>query len=87
MTWIFNNLQTMKQFAHYLSNELKSIGELHWADEVNSFSYNSFPSSSEYLGELRIVLKQMMNEIQNLPDHLKQEIRTAIESINKAFGN
>jgi hypothetical protein len=87
MKWTFNDLQEMKQFALHLSNELNLHGEVNLANEVKYFSKNTYTTSSEYLGEFRIVLIRVLNLDNKILLGLKDSIRDAIASIDKAFGN
>lgn len=87
MQWHFNDLQNMKDFINHLSSQLQQIGENKWADEMNFFSYNTYTTSSEYLGELRMALQKLLKEKQStLPAALKRHVDSAIDAINKAFG-
>jgi hypothetical protein len=82
----FNDIQDMKNFVEYLSSEMKSLGKSIWVDELKFFLTNTYTTSSEYLGELRIVLNRLLIEIggELLPE-LQNNIRLAIKAINKAF--
>lgn len=88
MDWQFNDLQEMKDFSKYLSLQLTSLGDKHWAAEFNNFSYNSYPTPTEYLGELRVVLQSFLKEKQG---QLSQEVEElsvrAVKAIDRAFGN
>jgi hypothetical protein len=53
----------------------------------SGFSYNSYTTSSEYLGEFRILLEDLIRENILSEDKIKIEVNAAIEAINKAFGN
>jgi hypothetical protein len=87
MKWKFNDLQEVKQFALHLSYELNSRGEENLAKEVKYFSKNTYTTSSEYLGEFRIVLKSLLNLDNKILLGLEDSIRDAVASIDKAFGN
>ena len=88
MNWCFTDLQSMKKFASYVSSKLNSIGENKWAEEIDFYSTNTFTTPTEYLGELKIALKQLLREKQSsLTGDLITDIELAIEAINKAFGS
>jgi hypothetical protein len=87
MLWNFNDIQNMKDFAKFLSSELQRIGESKWSEEVSFFSSNTFATSSEYFGEFRIVLVELVgNKGISFSNDLKDNIDLAIKSINRAFG-
>ena len=76
----------MKEFATYLSRELEEMGYKDKSKMVNEFSYNSYTTSSEYLGEFRILLEDLKKE-NIFNNKVKTEVDFAIKVINKAFGN
>lgn len=79
-------LQDMKDFAQFISDYLLANNRENLALEVEKFSYNTYTTSSEYLGELRIVLKRILLETDMiLSEEVKEYIAKAIEAINKAF--
>jgi len=82
----FNHLDDMKEFATYLSRELEEMGYKDKSKMVNEFSYNSYTTSSEYLGEFRILLEDLKKE-NIFNNKVKTEVDFAIKVINKAFGN
>lgn len=83
----FNQLSDMKEFAEYLSNELVRLGYNDKSKMVSGFSYNSYTTSSEYLGEFRILLEDLIRQNILSEDKIKIEVNAAIKAINKAFGN
>jgi hypothetical protein len=83
----FNSLNDMKKFAEYLSEILMQLGYNDKVMLVKEFSYNSFTTSSEYLGELRIILNELNRSNILTDDRVKFEVETAIQAINKAFGS
>lgn len=86
MKWEFQSLREMKEFAKYLSEELKNHGLPELSKEVLEFKSNYYTTSSEYLGEFRIVLNEVLLKTNiNLSNDLVGNINKAIESINKAF--
>lgn len=87
MNWQFTDLQNMKDFASHLAKELNSIGENNWSKEIDFYSTNTYTTQTEYLGEFRIALKQLLQEKEPLlKKDLVADIKLAIEAINKAFG-
>lgn len=77
----------MKEFAKYLSKELENFGHKDKSKMVNEFSYNSYTTSSEYLGEFRILLEDLKKQNVLDDDNIKLEVDAAIRAINKAFGS
>lgn len=87
MNFKFNHLNDMKEFAKYLSRELERLGYKDKSRIVSEFSYNSFTTSSEYLGEFRFLLEDLIKQNILSDDNIKLQIDNAIRAINKAFGN
>jgi len=88
MKWDFNSINVLKEFAEYISKTFDSLGEAELAKEVSDFTYNSFTTSSEYLGEYRILLQKIIQEKKNKIDNeLYEDIQKAINAINKAFSS
>lgn len=83
----FENLNDMKKFAKYLENVLLKLGITEEANKVSAYSYNSFTTSSEYLGEFRIVLNDFNKSDISVNNEIRFEIESAINAINKALGN
>jgi hypothetical protein len=84
----FNSLQDIKKFAEFVSAELIRNHEEKLAVEVSTFSYNSYTTPSEYLGEFRIVLKRVLKERPTvLNEETKESILKAVETIDNAFNN
>lgn len=84
----FRDIQDLKKFANLVSSELaeKNIQDL--SLEIGEFSYNSYTTSSEYLGEYRIILKKILSKVEiDLNKETKEKMLKAIEVINKAFNN
>jgi len=83
----FNDLNDMKEFAKHLSKELENFGYKDKSEMVNGFSYNSYTTSSEYLGEFRVLLEDLKKQKILEGENIKLEVDAAIKAINKAFGN
>jgi hypothetical protein len=81
----FKTLDDMKELANLLSFELMKIDQIDLAEEIISFSYNTFTTSSEYLGELRFVLERILCEVNNPNFTQTDTIKDAVIEINKAF--
>ncbi|MEW9700825.1 hypothetical protein [Paenibacillus sp. SI8] len=87
MKWEFNDIQNMKEFSGFVSSELSKIGEQRLAEELSFFTTNTFTTSTEYLGELRILFNEVLVEKKAyFSDELNSSIALAIKAINKAFG-
>jgi len=88
MKWEFSTLKEMKEFAKSLGEELENCGLEELSDKVIEFKSNYYPTSSEYLGEFRIVLKEVLtNSKDKLSEEWIKNINLGIEAINKAFSN
>lgn len=85
MSFKFSNLNDMKEFAKYLSNELDKLGYKDEAKRINEFSYNSYTTSSEYLGEFRFLLEELKKYDILKNANMLLEADRAIKAINKAF--
>lgn len=85
MNFKFNNLNDMKEFAKYLSKELENFGDKDNSKMVNQFSYNSYTTSSEYLGEFRILLEDLKKQKVLEDENIRLQVDAAIKAINKAF--
>jgi hypothetical protein len=82
----YNSLNDMKEFANLLSDELNKIGQNELADEIKHFSYNTYTTSSEYLGEFMFVLERIQIEINSPYFTQKENVKDAIKEIKRAFG-
>lgn len=86
--WNFNSLKEVKEFAKIIGEELKTYGLKELSLEVLEFKYNYYATSSEYLGEFRIVLnKVLLYGSDRLPYKWINNIKKLIDAINKAFSN
>lgn len=81
-----NDLQDIPRFARYLAIELQKQGLHTWSDEVASYDHVwGFPAT-EYLGEFRILLKELLRNEPLLPKSIQPDVKSAIQSLNKSFG-
>lgn len=83
----FNDNDEIKGFVRELKQELLSIGEGTLSNELKNWEDTFFTSSSEFLGELKIVLEQI--KIQNFPPlkgKTRKQIDGCIRVINSALG-
>lgn len=87
MLWEFNSLQDLKDFSVFISDELANLGKDNLAAEVKEFSFNTYTTSSEYLGELRITLNKVLSEGNTLNQEIRVCITKAIQAINKAWNS
>jgi pyoverdine/dityrosine biosynthesis protein Dit1 len=83
----FEDLNDIKKFAKYLSEELERLGYNDMARMISEFSYNSYTTSSEYLGEFRFLLNDLIKQDILKDNDIKIEVENAIRTINRAFGN
>lgn len=88
MSWEFESLKEMKEFAKSLGEELEGCGLKELSKEVLEFKSNYYTTSSEYLGEFRIVLNEVLLDAKDkLSSEWLQSIEKGVEAINKAFSN
>ncbi|MDD4049354.1 MAG: hypothetical protein PHI90_11200 [Clostridia bacterium] len=88
MNWKFESLKEMKEFAKSLGEELKNSGLQELSNKVLEFKSNYYTTSSEYLGEFRIVLNEIiLCSKDKLSNKWVESIIKGIEAINKAFLN
>lgn len=88
MEWKFEKPQDNIKFAEHISSELVKQGKHELALESYQFCNTAFTTSSEFLGEFRLLMKKVL-----LQKEIKFDIETengiikVIETINEAFGN
>jgi hypothetical protein len=83
----FQDPKSFKDLASYLISELNKLDSTDYSNELNDWANTFYTTSSEYLGELRIILNKILNDSDiKLPDEVKNSIELAINAINKAFG-
>lgn len=83
--WEFNNLDDMKRFAKYLSTEFESQGNQKTANQIKQFERVWSYPATEYLGEFRNLLSDVIGESKDLESNIIKNIMKAISAINKAF--
>lgn len=82
---IFNNNDEIKEFALNLVEILEKLGEKSYADDLKAWSGDFFTTSSEFLGELKLILERISN-VKLLDDITRKNVNECIRLINKAFG-
>jgi hypothetical protein len=88
MKWEFESLKEMKEFAKILGIELERCGLEELSREVLEFKTNYYTTSSEYLGEIRIVLKKVLLDAKDeLSSEWIESIEKGVQVINKVFSN
>jgi hypothetical protein len=76
----------MKKFCGHVALEFTKHGLDEGANAIQKFSYNSYTTPSEYLGELRFALTEIISHKALLPSLLIPDMEAAVQAINKAFG-
>ena len=80
----FNSYDDLRRFAKYVAEKMESLGNSSIEHDLRVWNETAF-LPSEFLGELRIILKRF--ESQKVIDpELKQQVSDCIAAINKAFG-
>lgn len=83
----FSNNDDLKKFVAILIQELELHGEKSLANELRAWQSDSFTTSSEFLGELKLILQKIDTScIKGLKGTIQQQINECIISINKVFG-
>ncbi|MFW5995807.1 MAG: hypothetical protein ACOCQB_00935 [Halanaerobiaceae bacterium] len=85
MNFEFDDLEDMKEFAYVLSNKLKELGNNEISRKIKQFSYNSFTTSTEYLGEFKLLLERVKKLNILSGNEIKFEIDKAIKIIERAL--
>jgi hypothetical protein len=81
---IFNSVGDIKKFTASLIKCMDDIGEISLKKELTDWDNNSFTTSSEFLGELRMILRKI-KYVEKLDSKIKNDITRCIASIDEAF--
>lgn len=85
--WSFQDPKSFQKLSSYLISELNTLGNAEYSIELNDWANTAYTTSSEYLGELRIILNKISNDSSiKLSMEAKSVVELAISTINKAFG-
>ena len=87
MDYKFNSLNEIEKFAANLRDYLTVLGNIKEAEIIHGFTYNIQTTSSEYLGELRIVLNNLAKSHTIKNKKYTMQIENLILQINEAFEN
>ena len=81
----FNNNDDLRNFSEILTTKMESIGEMLLSIDLKNWSEDSFTTSSEFLGELKLILVRI-KQLDTLDLSTKQDVDDCIKAINRAFG-
>lgn len=81
---MFNSNQDLRDFASTLCEELNRNNECELANELRTWNEDAFTSSTEFLGELMLILEKI-NETTKL-SNMKPQIEECVKAIRKALG-
>ena len=81
----FDNNDDLKHFSKVLSEKLLLIGELSLTRELKRWDEGCFTTSSEFLGEFKLILKRV-KQVDALDIATNRDVERCITTINKAFG-
>lgn len=82
----FSNNEDIMKFIAILVDNLELIDEKSLITELEAWQSISFTTSSEFLGELRLILQKINARCRKrLKITIQQQIDECINSINKAF--
>lgn len=75
----------IKKFVKELIKKMENAGESDIARELNDWDNDFFTTSSEFLGELKLILERI-EQLEVLDSTTKKNVKDCIISINRAFG-
>lgn len=78
---MYKNIQELREFAIQIYEELKLNNENKLSNELIAWSENTYTSSSEFLGDLMLILKQVLQLSIGLK--LRSEIEDCIIALEK----
>ncbi len=81
----FEKNQDIKIFANYITGKLEASKHYDLANEVKTFENIFYTTSSEYLGEFRIILNKIISIETNLDKEDIIQIKRLIKEIDAAF--
>jgi len=61
MDWSFDSPEHIQEFIVHLVNELEGIGETDLLRELKDWRDTFYTTSTEYFGELLVIIKQLLN--------------------------
>ena len=80
---MFNSNQALRDFASILCEELKLNDEFELADELRMWNEDAFTSSTEFLGELMLILEKVILSPKILS--MKPQIEECLVTIKKSL--
>jgi len=83
---VFNSNSDIKEFAKTLIESLEGINEITLKEELIAWTETFFTTSSEFLGELKLILKKV-EELEALDSNVREEVKECIKVIDEAFAN
>ena len=81
---MFTSNQELRDFASILCDELKLNDELELANELRMWNEDAFTSSTEFLGELMLILERIKLSPKMLS--MKSQLEECLATIKKALG-
>ena len=82
---MFRNNNDIKAFVKLLIQKMDDKCEKELSEELIKWNGDFFTTSSEYLGELKLIWEKIKH-LETLDSKDRKEIINCIESINKALG-
>jgi hypothetical protein len=79
-----NNGIDLNEFCRLLQDKLALIGQESLRKELQDWSETAFTTSSELLGEMKLILKKVYR-VKNLDKETKKSVQDNIKTINKAL--
>ena len=81
---IINNNEDLKIFAQKLARDLEKGGDIELAKELSLWTEDFFTTSSEFLGELKLILEKV-KALKYLTNSNQNDVEECLNLINKAF--
>lgn len=81
----FKSQADVKVFGKTLQERLLSMGEASLANELREWDGGFFTTSSEFLGEMKLILEKI-SVLKSLDDVTKKNVQGCLSAINQAFG-
>jgi hypothetical protein len=74
----------LQKFSRLLEEKLALIDQESLIEELHEWNQTAFTTSSEFLGEMKLILKKV-NSLKNLDKLTKKSVKDHITAINKAL--
>jgi hypothetical protein len=80
----FKNSDEIKKFSKILQREPLLMGEMSLANELSAWDEGSFTTSSEFLGEMKLILEKAAR-LKTIDEMTRKDVHGCLSAINRAF--